>query len=224
MENLFLPLYEKGMSDTLIAKELNVDRKEIGKIRKSLNLPVTCKTTPYKEFIIECVNNGWCDSMIAKKLNISNSNVQYIRKKLNLKTNFIERNYSTREDRIKGYMIRNLKGSAKRRNLEFNLEYTDITLPKYCPILEFELDYSKNISYAINTPTVDRINNSKGYIKGNVIVISRLANAMKNEADFDQLKLFSRNILNIIDYNENQGARGNITDIFFNKEELNLDS
>jgi cupin superfamily acireductone dioxygenase involved in methionine salvage len=121
-------------------------------------------------------------------------------------------------------MIRNLKGSAKKRNLEFNLDYTDITLPKYCPILEFELNYSKNIKYAINTPTIDRIDNSKGYIKGNIIVISRLANAMKNEADFNQLNLFSKNILKVINYYENQGARGNITDIFFKNEELNLDS
>ena len=224
MEELFLTLYNKGLSDTKIALELNVNRKKISDLRKSLNLPRTCRTLSHKNFIIECVNNGWSDSMIAEKLQISNSIVQYTRKRLNLKTNFIERTYSNKLDRIKGYMIRNLKGSEKKRNLEFNLDYTDITLPKYCPILEFELNYSKNIKYAINTPTIDRIDNSKGYIKGNIIVISRLANAMKNEADFNQLNLFSKNILKVINYYENQGARGNITDIFFKNEELNLDS
>lgn len=224
MEELFLPLYNKGLSDYKIAAELNIDRKKIGIFRKSLNLEPASKITAYKELFIDYVEKGYSDRMISEKLNISKSMTQNIRKKLGLKTNFIERNYSNREDRIKGYMIRNLKGSAKRRNLEFNLEYTDIILPRYCPILEFELDYSKNISYAINTHTIDRINNSKGYIKGNIIVISRLANAMKNEANFNQLKLFSKNILNIICFNENQGARGNITDIFFNNEELSLDS
>lgn len=224
MEKLFLKLYNSGLNDTQIAKELNKERHLIHKIRKSLNLPTMNFSIKYGKIITKYVNDGFSDKTIADELNISNSMVQYIRKKLNLKTNFIELSYSNDLDRIKGYMIRNIKGSAKRRNLEFNLEYTDIILPKYCPILEFKLDYSKNISYAINTPTIDRIDNSKGYVKENVIVVSRLANAMKNEADFNQLKVFSKNILNIINFYENQGARGNITDIFFKNEELSLDS
>ena len=75
-----------------------------------------------------------------------------------------------------------------------------------------------------SSATVDRIDNSKGYIKGNVMVISRLANAMKNEASFEELEIFSKNIITLTDYYKNQGALGSITDIFFNNEELNLDS
>jgi len=109
------------------------------------------------------------------------------------------------------------KHNAKLRGLEFNISREDLFLPKYCPILGIKLNYSAS-KVSDNSPSIDRIDNSKGYIKGNVIVVSRLANAMKNSATFEQLKLFSTNILKIISYYENKGFVNNIVDIFPNIE------
>lgn len=115
------------------------------------------------------------------------------------------------------------KSRAKRRGLEFNITNEDLFLPTHCPILNIELDYF-NETPTNNSPSVDRIDNSKGYIKGNVIVMSRLANAMKSNADYEQLKLFTQNILKLMDYYKMQGALGSITDVFPNIKELSLDS
>lgn len=115
------------------------------------------------------------------------------------------------------------KSRAKKKGLDFNLELSDLYLPEYCPILGIKLQYA-NGKANNNSPSLDRIDNSKGYIKGNVIVMSRLANAMKSCATFDQLRLFSKNIIKLIDNYEMQGALGNVTDLFPNIGKLSLDS
>ena len=143
----------------------------------------------------------------------------------NLEPKMIERVYSTQYDRIRGYMIRNSKFMAKRRGIYFNLEYTDFELPEYCPILGIKLEYGAgNNGNAPQHATLDRIDNSKGYVKGNVMVVSRLANAMKNSASFQQIKDFSTNYNLLIDYINEHGTLGNITDIFPHWKKLSLDS
>ena len=113
----------------------------------------------------------------------------------------------------------------KKRGIHFDLKYTDFELPEYCPILGMKLEYgSGNDGNAPNHATLDRINNSKGYIPGNVMIISRLANAMKNESSFEQLQTFITNYKYLINYINEHGALGNITDIFPHWKKLSLDS
>ena len=38
------------------------------------------------------------------------------------------------------------------------------------------------------SPSIDRIDNSKGYTKDNIIVVSQLANAIKNQATPNQIQ------------------------------------
>ena len=85
----------------------------------------------------------------------------------------------------------NIKSRALKNNLDFNLDIEDIIIPVLCPYLQVPLIYKdKNF-----TPSIDRIDNTKGYIKGNIEVISLLANKMKNIASKEQLIIFSESIL-----------------------------
>ena len=86
------------------------------------------------------------------------------------------------------------KQHAKKLNIEFTIQPTDIIIPIKCPILKKNfILHDKKYTYSI-----DRIDNNKGYIKGNVAVISRLANMMKNCASKEELLLFSKNIKSYI--------------------------
>lgn len=81
---------------------------------------------------------------------------------------------------------------AKEKNIEFNIDvdYIKSIWTDVCPILNiplksaiFESGLSRKECKARpmdNSPTIDRIDPSKGYIKGNVCIISYRANMIKN--------------------------------------------
>jgi len=77
------------------------------------------------------------------------------------------------------------RASAKRKSLEHTISVEDIVIPERCPILNIEFSLDKSKWYA---PSVDRIDNSKGYIPGNVAVISTKANSIKSDLTLEQLQ------------------------------------
>jgi len=93
-------------------------------------------------------------------------------------------------------MINSARRRARNRGLDFNITKKDIYTPKICPVLGIELSY-KNIKVGNTSPTLDRKDNSKGYIKENVFVVSWRANALKRDGTLDEFK-------KIITYLENE--------------------
>tara|TARA_B110000858_G_scaffold125926_1_gene143476 strand:+ start:1535 stop:1777 length:243 start_codon:yes stop_codon:yes gene_type:complete len=67
---------------------------------------------------------------------------------------------------------------------DFNLTIDDIKIPTVCPIFETPIVYGDTDLCA----SIDRIDNSKGYIKGNIQIISNRANRIKNNASLQELK------------------------------------
>lgn len=91
--------------------------------------------------------------------------------------------------------------SSKSRGLEFNLTIEDIIIPEVCPYFNVPLNPWGPLDFV---PSIDRIDNNKGYIKGNIEIISYLANKMKHTANREQLIKFANSILHkykdIIEY------------------------
>jgi len=214
---MILLYHSQGLNDTDVGLRIGLSREQSGFYRRKLGLSINSysKTLKLKEKIIELNNMGLNDKEIGKILNKNHRTIFYHRRRLNLLSPDAQISYKNEYDRIRGYIIRNTKFMAKRRNIDFNLTFEDFELPDYCPLLNIKLTYrnesnGNNFSHA----TLDRIDNSKGYIKGNIMIISRLANSMKNEANFEQLATFCKNILTLINNYKNQGALGSITDVF----------
>lgn len=97
-------------------------------------------------------------------------------------------------NRLKSYILKRAEKSAKSRNLDFNLTLEDIVIPENCPLLEIPLNYDHINGRNGNSPSIDRIDNSLGYIKGNIWIISSKANTMKGNASFPELHIFSKNV------------------------------
>ena len=92
-----------------------------------------------------------------------------------------------RRARPEVHMLARVRARAKAKGLAFNLTAEDITIPKRCPILGIPLVVGDGTAND-NSPELDRINNRKGYVRGNVHVISRRANRIKNDATLAELE------------------------------------
>ena len=234
--------YKNGMKMSDIARKNHVANSTISSYIKPLNLPTNKVIISinnwegFKEFFIETYNSTDSMQEIYDKLlqhpyfkrttrkSISQRTTE-IRNLFNLPPKMPENNYNSEYDRIRGYIIRNSKYCAKRREIPFDLKYTDFELPEYCPILGIKIEYGAGSDgNAPNHASLDRIDNTKGYIPGNVMIVSRLANAMKNEASFEQLQSFVTNYTYLLNYIKEHGTLGNITDIFPHWKKLSLDS
>ena len=80
------------------------------------------------------------------------------------------------------------KGRAKKHGLEFNITLDDIVIPEKCPITGRPLrKISSNGKFCNDSPSLDRINNAFGYIKGNVAVISYKANSRKSDMTLEEV-------------------------------------
>ena len=94
------------------------------------------------------------------------------------------------EYRLLCYARRN----SKRRGEECSLELEDIVIPEYCPLLGIKLDTSSG-SKQDTSPSVDRIDSSKGYTRENVWIISQRANRIKNNSTIEELRMIYEGLL-----------------------------
>jgi len=85
-------------------------------------------------------------------------------------------------------LLSDAKRRAKRNGLEFDLTVDDIVIPEVCPVLGIPIHRDCEMTARNNSPSLDRIDNSKGYVKGNVRVISWRANAIKRDSTIEELK------------------------------------
>lgn len=94
------------------------------------------------------------------------------------------------------YLLRQAKNNSKKKNIEFSIDQADIIIPEFCPVLNIPLSFEVG---GDNSPSIDRIDSSKGYIKGNVKVVSWRANNLKSNAQIWELE----NIIKYMkEYNE----------------------
>jgi hypothetical protein len=108
---------------------------------------------------------------------------------------FIQRETDWRANNPAKRLIYSTRQTAKLKGLEHTITEEDLCLPVNCPYLGFPIDYSAGTGKTMEKPSVDRIDPTKGYVKGNVEVVSSFANTMKNRATKEQLVAFATEVL-----------------------------
>ena len=81
------------------------------------------------------------------------------------------------------------KKRSERKNIDFNIELEDIIIPDVCPVFGFKFEVSIGKGPTDKSPSLDRINPSKGYVKGNIQVISFKANRIKTDCDIKDIEI-----------------------------------
>lgn len=89
------------------------------------------------------------------------------------------------------FILRHAKLRSQWRDIEFNITEEDIVTPEYCPILGVKLTKDdRRYGYSL-----DRIDPKLGYVRGNVWVVSQLANAMKWDSSHEERLAFANWVL-----------------------------
>ena len=81
-------------------------------------------------------------------------------------------------------ILQSAKTSARKKNHELTITVEDIVIPTHCPILGVEIDRDAKRCY--NSPSIDRIDPSKGYTKDNIHIISWRANLLKSNMTLEE--------------------------------------
>jgi DNA-binding CsgD family transcriptional regulator len=88
-------------------------------------------------------------------------------------------------------MTAQAKRRAAQKGMEFSLtpKYVKSIVTKNCPVFgtPFHWEYGHGLGYNGSSPSLDRIDNSKGYVEGNVAIISRRANSIKSDATSEEI-------------------------------------
>jgi len=91
------------------------------------------------------------------------------------------------------YACKDAKKRAAKKNVPFEVTtvYILSILTDKCPIFETEFVYRGNKGIRPTSPSLDRIDPKKGYVEGNIVVISSKANTIKSNATWQEILVVS---------------------------------
>ena len=103
------------------------------------------------------------------------------------------------------YMLNRAKQRAKNKKIEFSISLDDLysVWPQddKCPVFKVPFFFGRrNKILSQLAPSLDRINNSKGYVRGNIQIISMRANRVKSCLSKEELLNISEWIIKTQNY------------------------
>ena len=88
------------------------------------------------------------------------------------------------------YAVGGAKERAARAKVPFDLDkdYVSAIIPAACPVFGTPFLFIGGKRIRPDSPTIDRLEPTKGYVRGNVAIISAKANAIKSNATADEIQ------------------------------------
>ena len=93
-------------------------------------------------------------------------------------------------DNLEVVMFTSARKRARKKGLDFDITVDDIVIPHRCPCLDIVLKANEEFA-SDSSPSLDRIDSSKGYTKDNIWVVSKRANTIMSNATPAELHLIA---------------------------------
>ncbi|MGZ2448490.1 hypothetical protein ACVIRO_001244 [Rhizobium ruizarguesonis] len=93
-------------------------------------------------------------------------------------------------------MLEGARKRAREQGVQFSISKVDLIFPERCPVLDIPLFRSRG-KPTDNSPTLDKIIPERGYVPGNIQIISYRANRIKNNATVDELQRIAAYMLSL---------------------------
>lgn len=160
----------------------------------SLEIPISCsgcdelfiRKHHFSKYCDVCLPNKDKLYYIHNKEKIIKRTNQWAKDNLEKKNESAKKSYKTRRKNDPNWVrFLDARQRANKTGMEFDIEFNDLVWSEICPVYGIPLD-SRDRDH---TPSMDRVDNAKGYIKGNVRIISVKANTKKNSSSLEELKL-----------------------------------
>lgn len=86
-------------------------------------------------------------------------------------------------------LLNSARARSRRRGIEFRLDIDSLgEIPAVCPILGIPITATRGNGHRPGAPSLDRLDNTAGYIPGNVRIVSYRANVLRNDATAAELR------------------------------------
>lgn len=101
-------------------------------------------------------------------------------------------------------MLLGAKTRAKKKGLDFNidLDYLKSIDRDTCPYLNIPIEWGNKVKDF--TKSLDRIDSSRGYVKGNLIICSHRANTILSNATATEMLTITSNYFKVLNHSQNQ--------------------
>jgi hypothetical protein len=91
-------------------------------------------------------------------------------------------------------LILSTRSRAKLAGIEFTIEESDFKPVYFCPLLpRIKFNFSNGRGLQDDSMSLDRIDPTKGYVKGNVQIISQRANRIKSNSTLEEFEEMAYN-------------------------------
>jgi hypothetical protein len=90
-----------------------------------------------------------------------------------------------------GYLLRGTRSRAKKRGIEFAITAADVQMVDNCPCCSRKLQMRTGPAVhgpLPSSPSLERVDGTRGYVPGNVVILCWRCNEIKRNATLDELR------------------------------------